>query len=360
MRLPAVTAAAFLAITTLCPLAARPAHAQVVPPTATIGVFLDCGFDCDQDFVRTEITYVDWVRDRTAADVHVLVTSQATGGGGREFTLAFLGLQRFAGIGDTLRFVTGQGSTADETRRRLAATLRVGLVRYLARTSLADRLAVSIAPLAAGTTAAPAAAAARDRWNYWVFTIGGNGNLNGEQSSSFHSISGNVTARRTTEQWKLNVEARQNYNKSQYEYEGFKSKFIRRSATVSQLAVRSLGPRLSAGVESALGSSTFENKRFFYRVTPAIEYDIFPYAESTRRMLTVQYAAGVEGFRYEEETIYFRTAETKPLHTLEIELNQNQPGARCASSSRGASTSTTPTRTSRPPPAARASGCSRA
>lgn len=310
---------------TLCSTAAPPARAQVVAATAPVGVFLDCGFDCDQDFVRTEITYVDWVRDRTAADVHVLVTSQGTGGGGREFTLAFLGLQRFAGLGDTLRFVTGQGSTADETRRRLATAVRVGLVRYVARTSLADRLTVTLGPPTAGAADARAAGATRDPWNAWVFTIGGNGNLNGEQSSSFHSISGNVTARRTTERWKLNLEARQNYNKSEYEYEGFKSKFIRRSATANQLAVRSLGPRLSAGVESALGSSTFENKRFFYRLTPAVEYDIFPYAESTRRMLTVQYAAGVEGFRYAEETIYFRTAETKPLHTLEIELNQNQP-----------------------------------
>ena len=34
--------------------------------------------------MRTEITFVSYVRDRTAADVHVLVTTQGTGGGGTE------------------------------------------------------------------------------------------------------------------------------------------------------------------------------------------------------------------------------------------------------------------------------------
>src|SRR5262249_27547629 len=71
--------------------------------------------------------------------------------------------------------------------------------------------------------------------------------------------------------------------------------------------------------------STFENKKFSYRVSPAVEFDIFPYSESTRRMLTMQYAVGVEGFRYEEETIYGKLADNHPVHTLSLNLSQNQP-----------------------------------
>ena len=52
--------------------------------------FLTVGFG-DIDFVRREVTFVDWVRDRADADVHVLVTSQRTAsGGGRAYQLAFL------------------------------------------------------------------------------------------------------------------------------------------------------------------------------------------------------------------------------------------------------------------------------
>lgn len=53
-------------------------------------VFIDCGM-CDIDHIRTEITFVNYVRDRKEADIHVLVTSLRTGAGGREYTLAFIG-----------------------------------------------------------------------------------------------------------------------------------------------------------------------------------------------------------------------------------------------------------------------------
>ena len=42
-------------------------------------------------------------------------------------------------------------------------------------------------------------------------------------------------------------------------------------------------------------------------------------------MLTLQYAAGIEGFRYEEITIYGKMHEAHPLHTLSLNLSQNQP-----------------------------------
>ena len=44
---------------------------------AGLRVFLDCGRDCDRDYLRREITFIDYVRDRRDAQVHVLVTSQA-------------------------------------------------------------------------------------------------------------------------------------------------------------------------------------------------------------------------------------------------------------------------------------------
>src|SRR6185369_14335409 len=67
-------------------------------------VFLDCHAHCDFDFIRNEVPYVDWVRERTAADIHLLITSQDAGAGGSEYTLALLGQRSMAGRGDTLRF----------------------------------------------------------------------------------------------------------------------------------------------------------------------------------------------------------------------------------------------------------------
>ena len=65
-------------------LAQRPADSATVQDSA-LRVLFDCpnyGPGCDFDFLRTEITWVNWVRDREAADVHALITTQQTGGGG--------------------------------------------------------------------------------------------------------------------------------------------------------------------------------------------------------------------------------------------------------------------------------------
>ena len=74
-------------------------HSVLQPPqqrqdtngAEALRIFLDCG-PCDDDFLRREITFVNYVRDRRDAQVHVLVTRETTGGGGRAWTLEFYGL----------------------------------------------------------------------------------------------------------------------------------------------------------------------------------------------------------------------------------------------------------------------------
>ena len=80
-----------------------------IPASATrsnaLRVFVDCQ-ECrqdDLDFFRGDITFVDHVRDRAEAQVHVLITSNATGGGGDARTLTFIGRGAFAAMNDTLR-----------------------------------------------------------------------------------------------------------------------------------------------------------------------------------------------------------------------------------------------------------------
>jgi hypothetical protein len=106
---------------------------QTTDANAPIRVFLDCqDGGCDFDFFRTEITFVNWVRDRQVADVHLLVSSQPTGSGGREYTVTFIGLRQFERLTDTLTYAQPPASTEDERRRGLARTFSAGLVRYLA------------------------------------------------------------------------------------------------------------------------------------------------------------------------------------------------------------------------------------
>ena len=78
-----------LFVVALLACGARAAGAQApgdsIGRDSTLRVFFDCpGFaaGCDFDFLRIQITWVDWVRNREDADLHALVTTQGTGGGG--------------------------------------------------------------------------------------------------------------------------------------------------------------------------------------------------------------------------------------------------------------------------------------
>ncbi len=301
-------------------LAAPRAHAQV--PDRAFGLFLDCrDVNCEPDFFRQEITFVDHVRDRTAADVHVLVTQQETGGGGNAYTLAFYGQRRFEGVSDTLTLVLPQGSTEDERRRALARRIRLGLARYLVRTPQGERAALMMdsPALAAGATRRT-----RDPWNAWVFETGAQIALERERSSSETEIDLDIRADRITERWKTRMHIGEDYEDESFDIDGERVTSVRRDFQGSLLQVRSLGRHWSAGIRLGAGSSTFRNQRLGIVVAPAMEYDLYPYAEATRRQLVIQYAVGGRFFRYEDTTVYFKTRETLPFESLHLSYMQKQ------------------------------------
>ena len=78
--------AATVTATVLCATARSTLlFAQEQADEQPVRVFLDCQgralSGCDFDLVRREIAWVDWVRNREDADVHLLVTSTRTGAG---------------------------------------------------------------------------------------------------------------------------------------------------------------------------------------------------------------------------------------------------------------------------------------
>jgi hypothetical protein len=317
----------FLAIALLA--AGTPARAQTAPGSSpppagqALRLFLDCNF-CDTDFLRTEITFVDYMRDRTDADVHVLVTTQGTGGGGTDWTLKFIGLGRFAGMEDTLHYLSSRDDTDDVERRGFARYLKLGLMRFVAQTPLAERLQITMPEGSAAQGAA--ARPVRDPWNFWVFRTSMNGFSNGERSSGFFDFWGTFSANRTTEQWKIHSAIEGSYSKSRFELdEGETFTTIRRDYAFNALVVKSLGPRWSVGARASASSSTFLNQRLAIRLAPAIEFDIFPYAEFTRRRLTIQYSIGTDSFDYQEETIFSKMSETLTDQTLTVSLGLKQP-----------------------------------
>lgn len=296
------------------------------PPQAgeALRVFLDCQFYCDFDFMRTEIAFVNYVRDRKESEVHILVTTQRTGSGGTEYTLKFIGLERFAGADATLRFVSEQTATSDEIRRGLARVIKLGLAPYVANTPQGDRLDVQYKPLAAQKK--EVVGAVKDPWNLWYFRTRLNGNFSGESSNSRRSMGGSISANRTTENWKINLSANGNYSENSFDLgDGEIYTSLQRNFNWTGLVVKSLNAHWSAGLKNTVSSSTFRNQDRYVRLAPGIEHNFFPYSESTRRQLTIQYTAGVDVFDYKKETLFDKTAETLFDETVIVSLDLRQP-----------------------------------
>ncbi len=289
-----------------------------------IRVFLDCQTHCDFDYLRRQITYVSWVRDRQDADLHLLITSQGTGGGGREYQLQFLGLRQFQDMNDNIRFATGQSDTDDEVRQSQAGRIALGLARYVARSGIAGRVRVTYdVPTGA---AAGAQQQAHDPWNLWVFRISANGSLSGETQSSENSLSGSLRASRVSDTWKLRINAGARVSHSRYvltdstEYKSTNSRY-----NGSALLVRSLGGHWSFGMEQNAVRSTYDNYDFRLQVLPGIEFDLFPYKESSRRQLVFVYAAGISHANYTDTTVYDKLVETRPYQEFTISAEAVQP-----------------------------------
>lgn len=290
----------------------------------TIEVYLDCSYLCDSDYIRTEIAYVDWVRDRTASDVDVLTSTQNTGAGGTRYTFTFIGRRQFAQMADTLTFSMEPGEASDSVRKAMVQVLQTGLVRYLTHTAIANRLRITVP---AGKNATEQTTLRHDPWHAWVFTTSLNGNAYSEQSTRYRYLSGTFSASRITADWKLRFSTNENYNESRYILQSPDTTIVnfQRGFGYSTLIVKSLNAHWSAGLTGSLSSSTFLNEKQNLIVTPAIEYDIWPYAESTRRQLRIQYAVGVSTFAYNDTTIFLKTAETLPVHTLSVAYAQQEP-----------------------------------
>jgi hypothetical protein len=310
-----------LAISLLFLAAASAEAAQQPSQNRRLRVFLDCS-DCFADYLRTEVTFVDYVRDREEADVHVLITSASTGSGGAEYTAEFLGSGALALLQRKLRAVTTTGDSEDTIRRQLANTLRLGLLNVLAEQGFPQRLNLDV-EVDRGLD--PRTAGGRDPWDSWVFSVRGSAAIDGEESNRQMQVGSELGADRITADWKITLGAeidfeRERFNINEEDEEPFEVE--RRERDFSWLIVDGWGEHWSVGARGSIESSTFENTSLAISAAPAVEFNIFPYSAYTRRQLRLLYALGPRSANYYEETLYGQTEET--LMQLEISATFDQ------------------------------------
>jgi hypothetical protein len=294
------------------------------PPPA-LRIFLDCD-ECDTDYLRREVTFVEYVRDRSVADIHVLVTTQDTGGGGMAWTLKYIGLARFAGVDRTHTFTTTVTATSDDRRREFARVFKLGLVGYAADTGPASRLEVTWRRPPPALPGNMVAGTKNDPWHKWLFRTNAGANYSSEQRSTYGSYRLGFSGSRTTEGWKANVSANISHSEAVYTISPTEDVHsLSESWNTNGLLVKSLTGKWSWGSKGSISSSSYSNTERAISGSSGLEFDFFPYAEIERRSLTVQWTAGAAGYKYREITIYDKLEETVPFHQLSVSLGLRQP-----------------------------------
>ncbi|MDX9727589.1 MAG: hypothetical protein RBT38_14525, partial [Bacteroidales bacterium] len=137
-----------------------------------VKVFLDCR-TCDMNYTREEIPYINYVRDVTESQIYINVTTQNAGSGGNQYTYTFAGQKEFAGLTDTLVYTSSPDQTSTEIRKKRTDLLKMGLMRYVARTPLFNEIEI-------GHNAELKSEEVIDNWRNWVFEIQVNPRYNSE------------------------------------------------------------------------------------------------------------------------------------------------------------------------------------
>jgi hypothetical protein len=271
------------------------------PPPPLPKVFLDWP-GADIEFLRTEIAFVEFVPALDAAQIRVGVTPEGPPEGER-FRLEFTGLKEFQGQTNSLSYVPESGAKPEDVKRGLASMIKIGLLRYAAKTPLAKDLSVRFLDQTKPT-------AVNDPWNFWVFSLSANAFLNGETQYRNGSYYGSFSANRTTPKFKIRTSVYGNFSKYWYDLgDGSIYESSSHGYGFSGLVVKSLGEHWSAGAFMSVESSTYSNLKLSGNIGPAVEYDVFPYSESTKRQLRFLYRVGFTASRYREETVFFKTSE---------------------------------------------------
>lgn len=299
---------------------ANTTFAQDDETKAVIKLFLDCR--CDKAFVRQEINFVSHVRDQGLANIQLFIYDIAKGGGGRIYKLDFKGLGDYADITAKTEYDSNANMSSDEVRKGLLKAIKSGLLPFILASEMADNIEYKISNVGLGKKQD---IDFDDPWNNWIFEVYGEAELDKESSRKKFEYEIGFESDKVTEKIRIRTDFQLNQATSEFVRGGdtFTSDRFRYSGDGS--VVRSLNDHWSAGVFAGARHDTFTNLDFRYYLSPAIEYNIFPYREVLRREIVFAYRVGYFHNDYIETTIFGKLNEGIFNHSLNVQARFRQP-----------------------------------
>lgn len=289
----------------------------------TLSVFLDCsnGGDCYLDFIRQELNILTFVRDRTDADVQVLVTNQWNNNGGAVSNLILIGRNSYQKYSDTLTYFIDPSLTEDDKRNLFAKKLKIALFPFLKQTEIGKAVEINFPK----KENAQADTIVKDPWNYWVFQLGMSGNTDGNENYFNLNGSGYITINRETDKSRtlgyFNVylskqEYKDNGETYSYDFQSYYSE-LNHSAKVNE--------HIAIGVSSFYNNSIFSNYKHRISVQPRLEYSIFPYKDFNTKRLIFGLDVGPQFMKYIDTTIYLKNQELLMQQNLSLISSFTKP-----------------------------------
>ncbi len=297
---------------------------------SNLNFFLDC-WDCDFDFVRQELEFVSFVRDPKLGDVHILVSESRTGGGGRKYFMNFIGLKNLEEVNYEYEYTSEQAETHDEIRKGLLKLIQTGILQYYYYTGKLNEVEIELMH----NGLKPAALTMEDPWKNWVFRLSSGGEFQKEASQNEFSLESEIRIEKIKKEWKTRIEADYDINVENFFDEDEKITNRQTQTDIESYFIKSLTPKWSAGIFGFYQSATFLNINNSVRGSLGIEYNIFPWDISNRKVFTFRYQVGIRTYNYNEITIYDKMKEHLFYQSAEINLELVQPWGRVEASLEG-------------------------
>ena len=289
--------------------------------TEKVKIYLDCSWSCDYDFLQREMSYVDFYRDAKTANLHIIVKGERSSTGGEIVTFRFIGIEEFKGVENTLLLDVPPNTSDNDERLLYLEMLKKGIYAYIIRTSDKDNVSISFGE----TDKEDVKKEEKDKWNNWTFETSIGGYFSGQESYSNSNSYMSLSANRITAESKFTSSFSFNSSVSKYKFETDPDVTVENKSKYANMTyVKSKGEHFSIGAKANYSQATFMNYDGSYKFSPCVEYNLFPYSESSEHRLSLLYGVSANHNDYTDTTVYLKTSENFASHLFEFTYNNEQ------------------------------------
>ncbi len=291
-------------------------------PSSLPTLYLDCQ-QCDYNYIRQELRFVNYVRDQQQADIHLFITAQVTGDGGTEYELSFFGQEYFSEMNYIFTHNVGRDMTSSEIRESLNVAIVTGLAPFLKKASLDEFFTIQYDE---PDETYLLKNEINDPWNNWVFELyAGNMQFNMESNQRRLNTNWGFFADRLTDTWRIHLRPYFAYILTEIDHDDKTHRHVVIGNGFNSHVVKSLTDHWSTGLYANYTTRTDLNFKHRLQINPGIEYNVFPYREVSRRSIVFNYSTGYTYADYFDLTIFNKTRENLFNHRLQAIVNYHQP-----------------------------------